>query len=438
MEIDLNKIKKVYFIGIGGIGISAIARMMIEEGKEVRGSDMSASNITHELERAGVSIDIGQKFELIPKDSELIIYTIAIEHYDEELLKKIKASGIPSLTYPESLNLISKDKYTIAISGTHGKTTTTAMTAKIALDLKLDPTVVVGSILKDQKTNFIGGKSKYFIVEACEYRRSFLNLNPNILAITNIEEDHLDYYKDIEDIKNAFKELVSKVPDDGFIVCNLEGENVADVISDTKATIIDYQTICKGKAFASLDLKVPGNYNRENAAVALAISEILSLPEDGARKSLEGFSGTWRRFDLKGETEGGALVYDDYAHHPTAVEAVLSGVREMYPGKRVIAVFQPHLYSRTKALFREFSRAFSDGDLTIIAPIYFAREEKDESINSQMLVDAVNKNGNKAIFIEKFEEISDYLKENTGEGDVVLTIGAGDIYKVGENLVKKI
>ena len=433
MEINLKKIKKVYFVGIGGIGISAIARMMIEEGKDVRGSDMSASNVTEALEKAGAKINIGQKYELIPKDSELVIYTIAIEHYDEELLNKIKTSGIPSITYPKSLDLISKDKYTIAVSGTHGKTTTTAMTAKVALDLNLDPTVVVGSILKDQKTNFIGGKSKYFIVEACEYRRSFLNLNPNILAITNIEEDHLDYYKDIEDIKDAFRELVSHVPNDGYVVCNLNGENIKDVMKDFKGTVIDYSKFLDKVP----DLKLPGNYNRENAAVSLAISETLSLPEALVKESLSGFSGTWRRFDFKGKTNSGALIYDDYAHHPTAVESVLSGVKEMYPEKRIISVFQPHLYSRTKALFGEFSKAFVNSDLTIIAPIYFAREEKDESINSLMLVDAINKNGDKAIFLREFKEIEDYINENTGENDIVLTIGAGDIYKVGEKLMQE-
>jgi UDP-N-acetylmuramate--alanine ligase len=432
MKIDLNKIKKVYFVGIGGIGISAIARMMIEEGKDVRGSDMAESNVTEELKKAGAKIDIGQSFDLVPKDSELIIYTIAIEHYDENLLKKIKNSGIPSLTYPESLDLISKDKYTIAISGTHGKTTTTAMIAKVAINLGLDPTVVVGSILKDQKTNFIGGRSKYFIVEACEYRTPFLNLNPNILVITNIEIDHTDYYKDIEDLKRAFRELLEKVPEDGFVVCNLSGENVADVVRGIKATVVDY-----GKFLGKVpNLKVPGKYNKENAGVTLAVSDILNLDEVHAGKSLKGFSGTWRRFDFKGKTQEGALVYDDYAHHPTALKAVLSGTKEMYPDKKIIVVFQPHLYSRTKSLFKEFAGAFKNSDLTIIAPIYFAREEEDKSINSEMLVDAVNKNGDKAIFLKEFKEIKNYLEENTEDENIILTIGAGDIYKVTENLIK--
>jgi UDP-N-acetylmuramate--alanine ligase len=435
--MDLDKINKIYFIGIGGIGISAIARMMIEEGKEVYGSDMTESNVTVELEKVGAKIDIGQRYELIPKDTELIIYTIAIEHYDEELLEKIRKSGIPSLSYPQSLDLISKDKYTIAISGTHGKTTTTAMTAKVALDLGLDPTVVVGSILKDQKTNFIGGKNKYFIVEACEYRRSFLNLNPNILAITNIEEDHLDYYKDIEDIKSAFRELLEKVPEDGFVVCNLNGENIKDVIKDTKATIVDYQTICKGKAFANMELKIPGNYNRENAAVALAIADILSLDEKSAGKSLEGFSGTWRRFDFKGGTQKGTLVYDDYAHHPTAIESVLSGTREMYPEKKIIALFQPHLYSRTKSFLDELGKSFKDADEVFILPIYAAREKEDLSINSQMLVDKINKSGTKAFFVKDFSEAQEVLNEISQNGDVIMTMGAGDVYKIAENIIKK-
>ena len=430
--MDLNKVNKIHFVGIGGIGISAIARMFVYKGKDVSGTNDNPSPATLDgLRDQGVKIFLEKDIKNIQQNTDLIIYSTAWDQNEEEFMKEVRELNIPILTYAQALGLVSVDKHTIAISGTHGKTTTTAMMAKVALDLKLDPTVVVGSILKDQKSNFIGGKSKYFIVEACEYRRSFLNLNPNILAITNIEEDHLDYYKDIEDIKNAFRELATKVPKDGFVVCNLEGENIRDVVEDIKATVIDYNKFIN----AVPELKVPGDYNRENAAVALAISDILSLDETKAKKSLEGFSGTWRRFDFKGKTESGALVYDDYAHHPTAIKAVLSGVKEMFPKKRIVALFQPHLYSRTKALFDEFTEAFSDSDLAIIAPIYFAREERDESINSKMLVDAINKNGKKAIFIEKFEEMADYIKENTKEGDIILTIGAGDIYKVGESII---
>lgn len=408
---DLSKIKKVFFVGIGGIGISAIARMMFLEGKEVSGSDMAENELTHELRGLGIKVIIGQDFELIPKDTDLIVYTIAIPHYDPELLNKIKDSGIPSRSYPQMLGLVTRDKYTIAVAGTHGKTTTTAMVAKILMDAGLDPTVVVGSLLKGYKSNLIVGQSKYFVVEACEYERSFLNVKPKLAVITNIEEDHLDYYKDLDDIKSAFDQFASQ----------------------SEEVISDYSKYLEKVP----ELSVPGVHNKQNAAAAFAIASFLNIPEEIIKKSLSEFSGTWRRLEKRGETKEGTIIYDDYAHHPTEIKASIEGLRELFPEgqKKITIVFQPHLYSRTKALFSDFAKSFKGADRIILLPIYFARENKDETVSSGKLAEAICENGEKAIAFTDFELAENYLRGETfGENDVLVTMGAGEAYKVADNV----
>jgi UDP-N-acetylmuramoylalanine-D-glutamate ligase len=273
MDLDLKTIKNVHFIGIGGIGISAIARMMMQEGKEVTGQDLTNSEIVKELVNEGAEVKIGQALENIPRNTDLIIYTIAIENYAPDLYEKLKSQkDIPIRSYPEMLGIVTKDKYTIAISGTHGKTTTTGMIAQILRDEGKDPTVIIGSLLVGDKSNFISGKSNLFVVEACEYKRSFLNVNPNILVITNIDADHLDYYKDIEDIKSAFRELAMKVPADGFVVCNPDGENVADVVKGISAKVLNYTDFLNPVT----KLRIPGVHNKENAAAAFTVASVLA------------------------------------------------------------------------------------------------------------------------------------------------------------------
>lgn len=436
MDLDLSKIKNVHFVGIGGIGISAIARMMLSEGKKVTGQDMQDSEIVQELKKLGIEIIIGQSYENIPKDAELIIYTIAIEYYDPELFKKLKSGNIPVRSYPEMLGIVGQDKYTIAVAGTHGKTTTTGMIAKILQDAQKDPTVVIGSLLKN-KTNFIAGKSDLFVVEACEYRRSFLNINPKILVITNIDADHLDYYKDIEDIKSAFHELAMKVPADGFIVCNPDDENIADVIKDIKAKIINYQDYFN----KDLKLKIPGMHNKKDAACALAVSDILKINLSEAKNSLEQFPGTWRRFEFKGKLSSGALLYDDYAHHPIEISSTLEAFREIYPkedGWKIIVVFQPHLFSRTKLLLNDFAKSFSLADKILLLPIYYAREEDDGSISSQILSDEINKyqNDRNSEAFGSFEAAEKKLEEMTlTNKDIIVTMGAGEAFKIGDWLL---
>jgi UDP-N-acetylmuramate--alanine ligase len=444
---DIKKFKNVYFIGIGGIGLSAVARMLFLAGKEVSGSDGSKSDVTDELHKLGIKVVIGHDEKNILKDVDLVIYTTAISQTNPEL-EKAKSLGIKILSYPESLALISKDKFTIAVSGAHGKTTTTAMIGTMLMDAKLDPTIIVGSFMKVKgstfkgfqgrtleydRSNFVGGKSKYLVVEACEYRRSFLNINSKIAVITNIDDDHLDYYKDIKDIQSAFKEFVSKVPKDGFVVCNTEADYIKEVVKDLNCTLINYGKI----NVDDLKLKIPGQHNLENAKAVIAVGMILGIKKEEILKSLSNFPGTWRRSEYKGETSKGVLVYDDYGHHPTEIKATLEAFRGIFKKNKITVVFQPHLYSRTKILLKKFPEAFKNADNVVLAPIYAAREINDESISSEILGQEISKKGIKVESFLSFEEIEKFLLKNLKKGDILITMGAGDVNKIGESIIKK-
>ncbi len=425
--MDLSKIKQVHFIGIGGIGISAIARMFLAEGKAVSGSDQGSSPVTEELIKLGAKIAFGHAAENVPVEAELVVYTIAVTSDNPELIKA-QERELPTYSYPQILGLVSAAKYTIAVAGTHGKTTTTAMLAKIFIDVGLEPTVIVGSFLKDQKSNFIAGNSDYFIVEACEYRRSFLNLNPQVLVITNIDNDHLDYYRDLADIQSAFVELSQKVPADGYLICDTSSPELAPVVAAASCQVLDYRAVTTDFA-----LKVPGAHNIKNAQAALVVAETQAIAFIAAAHALAGFSGTWRRFEYRGLTKTGAQVYDDYGHHPTEVKATLAGVRGLVPGK-VFVAFQPHLFSRTKQLFKEFSESFTDAGEVIVLPIYAARETPDPTVSAEQLAAAIGATGQPARAMN-FESAIDYLASAAGPDDLILTMGAGDVFKIAETLV---
>lgn len=421
--MNLTEAKHIHFVGIGGIGISAIARMMLLEGKTVSGSDTASSLVTQELEKLGAKVFIGHREENISGDVDLIIYTIAAPSDNPELVLG-RSRNISLLTYPESLGLISGEKFTIAVAGTHGKTTTTGMLAKVFMDAGKEPTVIVGSFLKDQKSNFIAGNGP-FIVEACEYKRSFLNLSPKILVITNIDLDHLDYYKDLEDIQSAFKELAEKVPSDGLIVSDATHPNISPILTNIKAKVVDYK-----KEDASIKLSQPGAHNIANAQAVLSVSNFYGLHEEIAKESLKNFAGTWRRFDYKGKTREGAILYDDYAHHPKEVEATISGFREKFPDKKLIILFQPHLFSRTKDHLDQFAEVLKKADRVLVLPIYAAREKDPGDITS---ADLVKKMREKAHLVKNKEEAILALHD-LKEGDVLVTMGAGDVYTIGESL----
>ncbi len=432
MELDLSKMKKVFFVGIGGIGISAIARMMLLEGKTVLGSDIAENEAIAELRKFNAEISIGQKIELIPKDVNLIVYTIAIPRFDPKFFQELKSTfTVPTLTYPQMLGIVTADKNTVAVSGTHGKTTTTAMIAKILVDAGKDPSVVIGSFLKETNSNLIVGKSDIFVVEACEYERSFLNLKPKILVITNIEPDHLDYYKDLSDIQNAFGQLMSQT--ENVVVYNGQDANISILVHEYARKKVDYTKYLDQVP----KLLVPGVHNRMNAAAALTVADILNVNKNEAEKAVAGFSGTWRRLDKKGETKDGTIVYDDYSHHPTEIKAAIQGLRELYPDKKITILFQPHLYSRTKALFADFAKSFKGADKMLLLPIYFAREAKDDSISSEKLADAICQAGENAQAFADFETAENFMKGlKFGSNDVFVTMGAGEAYKVADKIFK--
>ena len=433
-EAFLSNIKAAHFIGIGGIGVSAIARMMLERGVSVSGSDRAPSLVTEKLTALGAHIFFGHDAAHLPEDVSIVVYSPAIPDENPEL-RAAREREVPTYSYPEALGQISRGMRTVAIAGTHGKTTTTAMIADVLVGAHRSPTVIVGSLLKKTGSNFIAGTSDIFVVEACEYKRSFLNLSPEILVITNIDNDHLDYYGSIEGIQSAFSELVQKVPASGAIVCDPNDPLVAPVLAKAAARIVDYT-----KENLNTKLAVSGDHNIKNAKAALAVAKILNVEEREAVNLLAKFEGTWRRMENKGATASGALVYDDYAHHPTEIKATLQGFRAKYPEGNIRVVFQPHLYSRTKLLLDDFAQSFSDADEVIVAPIYAAREASDPTITAEILaqhiMDEQKTPGLRVWAMIDFTTIENYLSETEAKGDIIVTMGAGDIHKVGEALIK--
>ena len=416
-NIDLSKIKKVFFIGIGGIGISALAKMLIANGIEVSGvNDENSPTTLEPLREAGAEIIFAKDLKDLP-EVDLYIYSDAWIYRGPEIIEVAKKTGKPVMSYFEALGEIAKDYKVVAVSGTHGKTTVTAMIAEIMIVAGLDPTVIVGSFVKSFGSNFRKGSSQYLVVEADEYNRHFLNFYPFVGVVTNIEADHLDYYRDLAEIKEAFDQFLGQ--------------------SENKVS--DYQKYLE-KATASggapqyavvPKLLVPGVHNRMNAAAALAVADILKINKEVAKKSLADFSGTWRRLEKKGESKNGTIIYDDYAHHPTEIKASLQALRELYPKKKLTIVFQPHLYSRTKALFNDFAKCFHGADRIFLLPIYFAREDPDPEVSSERLAMAICLEGQEVRAFPDFPAAEEALSAlNLGPEDVLVTMGAGEANKV--------
>lgn len=416
-------------IGIGGIGMSGLAQLLLDQGAKVSGSDRESSPVTDLLVSKGIEVYLGQQADNVPSDAEVVIYSEAVGNDNPERVRA-EELGIRQISYFEGLGEASDGKKTVAISGTHGKTTTTGMTARILVDAGASPTAIVGSLVKDFGSNYVRGNGDLFVVEACEYKRDFLTLSPHVLVITNIEWDHTDYYKDLADFQSAFKTLIDTVPADGAIVTDATHPNIAPLLAGIAAKVIDYTTE------PVYQTRFPGEFNRMNARAAAAAARFIKpeLTEQQIRTSLESFEGTWRRFEYKGKTAKGADVYDDYAHHPTAVAATLTEVKANTKGK-VIVAFHPHLYSRTRDLLPGFASAFTDADHVVIAPIYAAREIDDGTISNQSLAEEIAKSGVDAIALDSFDAIGAHLLERGESGDTIVLMGAGDIYKVAKTLV---
>jgi UDP-N-acetylmuramate--alanine ligase len=429
-RIDIQQIQKIHFIGIGGIGMSALARHFLREKKTVSGSDRTLTDITKALASEGVQIFSEQTAENIASDVDLFVYTEAMAADHEEMLaaKKLK---VPMVNYFEALGLAMNPYYLIAVAGTHGKTTTTAMLTDIFEAEGKDPTAIIGSLRAKTHSNYRAGKSKYAIVEACEYKRDFLHLTPDILVITNLELEHVDYYTDLADVQSAFRTLATQVNEGGVVVADLNDPNVAPIVAGLDVRVVNYQDYLD----LTFPLKQPGVHNRMNAAAAIATAKQEKIDVDSSKGALGNFAGTWRRFEYKGELNG-AQIYDEYAHHPTEIIASLLGARELYPNKNIRLVFQPHTFSRTAALFDAFSKAVGQADDIYILPVYSAREENVSGVTSRELaVKTLEVNPN-VQYVATVEEVENQLRQVLSKDDVLVVMGAGDVTKLADNLTK--
>jgi UDP-N-acetylmuramate--alanine ligase len=437
--------KHIHFIGIGGIGMSALARFWVHEGAVVTGSDRESSIITEGLEALGVQIFYEQKAENVSsrQDLELVVYTEAMP-YDHPELVAARALQVPVVNYFEALGQVANEYYLIAVAGSHGKTTTTAMITDILEEAGIDPTAIIGSLRSKTKSNFRAGKSKYAVVEACEYKRDFLHLQPDVLVITNIEYEHVDYYKDLSDVQSAFRAMAEKLPNDGVIITNVTDPAIAPVLADLSnnghpMTVIDYRP----NIDVHSKLRQPGMHIRMDAAAATTVAQFLGIERVVSDRALENFAGTWRRFEYKGPVliHGRASevpVYDDYGHHPTELRATFAGVRELYPEHKLKVVFQAHMYSRTHELFDDFVDALSSADSVYLLPIYAAREENISGVTSEKLATAIELRGTPASVLQTIPACVQAVRESLAydQKEVVLVIGAGAVTEVASLLVQ--
>ncbi len=435
--------------------MSGLAQVLLAENFKVSGSDAHSSALTDTLMQQGAHIFIGQKYENITSDIDLVVYTSAIREDNPEFVAT-KELHIPTLSRAELLGQMMKNyKMPIAISGTHGKTTTTSMVSEILLQANADPTLSIGGILKSLEGNIRVGNSEYFVTEACEYTNSFLSFFPKIGIILNIEEDHLDFFKDIHDIRNSFRKFAELLPEDGTLIINGDIDNYKEITNGLSCRVVTYgfskdcdyyaenihfdemghpSFVLKNKEL-SFSLSVPGMHNISNALAAIALSDVLALNDDDVATALKNFHGTDRRFEYKG-TLNGVTIIDDYAHHPTEITATLTAAKN-YPHKSVWCVFQPHTYTRTKAFLDDFAKALTLADHVVLADIYAARETDTLGISSQTLQEEIQKLGHECHYFSSFEEIEKFLLKKCINGDLLITMGAGDVLKIGENLLKK-
>lgn len=455
-QIDFSNPIHIHFIGIGGISMSGLAEILLAEGFTISGSDMRRSALTDMLEGKGVHIFYRQSAENLTDDIDLVVYTAAI-HKDNPEFAAIAKKGLPSLTRAQLLGQIMRNyKTPIAISGTHGKTTTTSMVSEILLQAQADPTLSIGGILRSIGGNIRVGKSDYFVTEACEYTNSFLSFFPKIGLILNVEEDHLDFFQDIHEIRASFHKFAALLPADGLLIINKGIEGLDVILEGLSCRVITYgstpdadyyytdlqfhESACPTFLLHDLagntqriSLSVPGEHNVSNAVAAIALADALFIDRSCTVSALSAFHGTDRRFEYKGVI-GGVTIIDDYAHHPTEITATLQAAQN-YPHKTLWCVFQPHTYTRTKAFLPEFAKALSLADKVVLADIYAARETDTLGISSRTLQAEIEKLGKTCYYFPSFDEIENFLLENCTEGDLLITMGAGDVVKIGENLL---
>jgi len=451
-----SSIKKLHFVGIGGIGMSGLAEILVDQGFTITGSDRAANDNTERLERLGIRVAVGHKTENLDPDADVLVYSSAIPPENPEIVAAHKRN-IPVIRRAEMLAEVMRLKYGIGIAGTHGKTTTTSMVSLVLMEGGVDPTVIVGGRLHGLAgSNARMGKGEFIVVEADEYDRSFLSITPTIAVLTTLETDHLDCYRDLEDIKSAFIQFAAKVPFYGFVVLCLDEPALQDIMPNIKKKIITYglngqadlqavelvhkqnrtrfTVIRGGSELGSIELQIPGKHNVQNALAAIAVGLELGVSFENVKKGIEKFTGVFRRWEVKADVKN-ITVVDDYAHHPTEIKATLSGVKAGWR-RRVICVFQPHLYSRTRDFYDEFGRSFFNADVLVITDVYPAREEPIQGVSGELIANAAKVFGHKQVhYVPDKTTVPAFLMSMKQEGDIIITMGAGDIWKFGEQFI---
>lgn len=457
-QIDFQHPVSVYFVGIGGINMSSLADFLHQTGFTVSGSDGKSSPITQALEKKGIRVSYGEDAAHVTEDIDCAVLTSAVREDNLEFIA-IRQRGIPYLSRAQLLGQIMKNyELPIAVSGTHGKTTTTSMLSEILLKAELDPTLSLGGILKSIGGNIRVGKSGYFLTEACEYTNSFLSFFPKISLILNVQEDHLDFFKDLEDIRHSFRQFAQLLPTDGTLIINggidryqelTQGlscrvvtfgfdekcDYYADSITHDSMGNASFVLHGPGGSSQQFTLAVPGDHNVCNAMAAIATADLLDISREDTLAALKNFHGTDRRFEYKGSMDGVAII-DDYAHHPTEITATLQAAQN-YPHKTLWCVFQPHTYTRTKTFMQQFAQALTLADRVVLTDIYAAREKDTLGVSSRDLQDAVRALGRECDYFSTFEEAENFLRKNCINGDLLITMGAGDVLKIGEFLLEK-
>jgi len=457
-KINFNQPIHVHFIGIGGISMSGLAEILYEQQFTISGSDAKESALTQHLAQMGMQIFYGQTASNIIDGIDLVVYTAAIAEDNPEFACA-KEKGLPMLSRAELLGQIMDNySHSIAVSGTHGKTTTTSMISQILLSASCDPTITVGGILEAINGNLRVGTSEYFISEACEYTNSFLHFYPKYSIILNVEAEHLDFFKDLEDVRNSFRSFAGNTKENGVIIINGEIENYEALVFGLPAKVLTYglkegfdyypanisfdEKACAsytvmhhGEVLMDVKLSVPGMHNVSNSLAAIALALELKLKKEDILAGLLAFGGANRRFQFKG-VKNGVTIIDDYAHHPTEIRATLNSAAN-YPHENLVLVFQPHTYSRTKAFLDEFADVLSTVDVVVLADIYAAREKNTYGISSTDLLAKLKERGTECYYFPTFEEIENFLEKKCMNGDLLITMGAGDVVNIGENLLAK-
>jgi len=445
----MTELKKIHFIGIGGIGISTLAQIYNEKGISISGSDIEDSDHITDMKKRGIKISIGHNENNLDKDTDLVIYSFAIEKDNPELIKA-QSLNIPCKTYPQALGEFSQNYYTIGITGTHGKSTTTSMMALLALNAGIDPTIVDGTKMKElEDKNYRLGNSKYLIVEACEFRNAFLNYRLDVLAIINIDSDHLDFFKTQENYIKAFNEACKRVNKDGLIILDDDDKNSKNINEGAQAKTVyvtgkpenknkenyyylEGNTLYFAGTSLNLEPNVPGKFNIRNSAFAAIIGLHLGINNEKIEENIKKFEGSWRRMELKHTNLENKLFYDDYGHLPAEISNTLNAIRERHPDKKILAVFQPHQFIRIRNYLKEFGQSFKDADEVLIPDILRNRDTKEEiaSINTPELIDEIKKNKAPVYHTSDMHDTADWIKNNQEKFDVIVAMGSGNIKKL--------